>query len=303
MCKISVIVPNYNHAKFLKKRLDSILNQTCQDFELILLDDCSTDDSSKVLGAYANHPKVKHLIVNLKNSGSPFAQWDKGIKLAKGEYIWIAESDDWSRLDFLDKMVSGMESNMDVLLAYCSTILVEDEIERKYEYDIGYFGGTSGIAGTFCMDGELFADKYLSRMCIIPNVSGVMIRRSGLSQIDYQAIVGFKKSGDWILYWKLAKLGKVLHIDETMNYFRRHPGATTDMNSVVYLKEKMKIVRYFLSSMSDVHLRYTFLMSVYDEFLRKNVVNLPRMSILFWYVKLDKVAIKIVIDNLWKFGN
>ena len=71
---VSVIVPNYNHAAYLRERLDSILNQTFQDFELILLDDCSTDASLLMLRDYATHPRVSQLVVNEKNTGSTFAQ-------------------------------------------------------------------------------------------------------------------------------------------------------------------------------------------------------------------------------------
>ena len=100
--KVSVIVPNYNHASYLKQRIDSILNQTFQDFEVIILDDCSTDNSLEVLSHYKNHNKVSHCVFNDTNSGSTFKQWDKGIQLAKGEWIWIAESDDWAEPEFLE---------------------------------------------------------------------------------------------------------------------------------------------------------------------------------------------------------
>ena len=89
-CKVSIIVPNYNYERYLKERINSILNQTYTDYELILLDDASTDNSAELLAKYKNHPKVSHVIINKENSGSPFKQWMKGILLAKGEWIWIA---------------------------------------------------------------------------------------------------------------------------------------------------------------------------------------------------------------------
>ena len=95
MPTVSVIVPNYNHARYLRQRIESVLGQTYQDFEVILLDDCSTDESRSVLGEYAKDPRVR-IEFNEKNSGSTFKQWNKGVRLARGEYIWIAESDDYA---------------------------------------------------------------------------------------------------------------------------------------------------------------------------------------------------------------
>jgi len=77
---VSVIVPNYNHAAFLQQRLDSIYNQTYSNFQVILLDDCSTDHSLQILKLFENHVRTKCLICNTVNSKSPFSQWKKGIR-------------------------------------------------------------------------------------------------------------------------------------------------------------------------------------------------------------------------------
>ena len=90
---VSVIVPSYNHAQYLEDRIESILKQSYSQFEVILLDDLSSDHSAEIL-EIQNHPKVSHCIINKQNSGSTFCQWNKGIHLAKGYLIWIAESDD-----------------------------------------------------------------------------------------------------------------------------------------------------------------------------------------------------------------
>lgn len=98
---VSVIVPNYNHAPYLKERLDSIYQQTYQNIEVILLDDFSSDNSVEVLKQYARkYPHNTRLIVNEENSGKVFRQWNKGLSLAKGELIWIAESDDYCDVNF-----------------------------------------------------------------------------------------------------------------------------------------------------------------------------------------------------------
>ena len=91
---VSVVIPNYNHGKYLRERIDSVLAQSFQDFEIIILDDKSTDDSLSIINEYKDNPHVAHIIVNEQNTGNPFIQWEHGISLAQGEYIWIAESDD-----------------------------------------------------------------------------------------------------------------------------------------------------------------------------------------------------------------
>jgi len=88
---VSVIIPNYNHSLFLGERIDSVLNQRYQNFEVILLDDGSTDNSREIIEKYRGLEKVKHIVYNQKNSGNAFVQWNKGVELAMGEWVWIAE--------------------------------------------------------------------------------------------------------------------------------------------------------------------------------------------------------------------
>lgn len=97
---ITVIIPNFNHAKYLRERIDSVLNQTYNNIEVFLLDDCSNDNSKEILMSYESSPLVKGILLNEENSGSTFRQWQKGFELAHGEYIWIAESDDYCDLHF-----------------------------------------------------------------------------------------------------------------------------------------------------------------------------------------------------------
>jgi glycosyltransferase involved in cell wall biosynthesis len=80
---LSTIIPNYNHASFLEQRIDIVLNQTCQDFEVIILDDCYTNNSREIIERYRNHPKVSRIVYNEVNSGSTFKQCEKGITLAQ----------------------------------------------------------------------------------------------------------------------------------------------------------------------------------------------------------------------------
>src|SRR5687767_14108483 len=102
MFSCSVIIPNYNHGRFLHERIGSVVAQKKEPFEIIILDDHSTDNSREVIEIYRAHRLVTHIVYNEKNSGSPFAQWVRGIKLATASWIWIAESDDVANADFLE---------------------------------------------------------------------------------------------------------------------------------------------------------------------------------------------------------
>src|SRR6478672_13632819 len=106
----SVIIPNYNHAPFLQKRIDSILKQTWQYFELIILDDGSEDNSREIIESYRHHEKVKAIEYNHKNSGLPFLQWKKGIELAANDWVWIAESDDFAAPNYLQEAAKSIEA-------------------------------------------------------------------------------------------------------------------------------------------------------------------------------------------------
>lgn len=75
--QVSIIVPNYNHGKYIKQRLDSIINQTFTDYELILLDDYSSDESRDILLSYKNNPHVSHIILNTQIAEAHFSNGKK----------------------------------------------------------------------------------------------------------------------------------------------------------------------------------------------------------------------------------
>ena len=140
---VSVIIPNYNHARYLEQRLDSVLNQTYQNFEVIILDDHSTDNSLEVINRYKDNPHIKQIVVNETNSGSTFKQWDKGIHLATGDIIWIAESDDYCELNLLDELVRIYTSKPDMAYVYTTSIMVDENGKKggisRYDLGVKYF--------------------------------------------------------------------------------------------------------------------------------------------------------------------
>ncbi|MBL0334186.1 MAG: glycosyltransferase family 2 protein [Chitinophagaceae bacterium] len=110
---VSVIIPNYNHAHCLEARIESVLAQSFSDFEMILLDDASADNSVAIIEKYRSHPKTTQVLLNSINTGSPFAQWQKGLASARGKWIWIAESDDIADPSFLETALGKLDQQPD----------------------------------------------------------------------------------------------------------------------------------------------------------------------------------------------
>lgn len=234
MPKVSIIVPNYNHSEFLTQRLESIFNQTFQDFEVILLDDCSTDDSVEILERYAKNDKVSSFVINEKNSGNTFEQWKKGINLAKTKYIWIAESDDWSDASFLEKTFLKIQQDSEISLVYSRSYRANTEGEIL---DINKWGENKTPERwekDFINDGNLEIKDYLIYRNTIPNASAVLFQKEkGLEVLD--SIKQYKYCGDWLFWAKIIQNSKIAFVSESLNYFRRYETATS------LLKEKSRI--------------------------------------------------------------
>jgi cellulose synthase/poly-beta-1,6-N-acetylglucosamine synthase-like glycosyltransferase len=219
---VSVIVPNFNHARFLRKRLDSILAQTYEDFELILLDDCSTDDSRTILREYAPHPRVTHVEFNETNSGSPFKQWNRGVRLAQGKYVWIAESDDYADLRFIERLTTALDGNPEAVLAYCRSWRVNDDdcVAGNGDYYLHHLDAQQW-SSDFCMAGSEICRRYFARINPIPNASSVLFRKSIYERVG-GADEDLRLCGDWKLWAGMAFTGSVLYVCEPLNYFRCH---------------------------------------------------------------------------------
>jgi len=225
---VSIIVPNFNHAPYLKERLDSIYNQTYSQYEVLLLDDCSTDESRAILmQAAEEHPGNTRLVFNETNSGNAFAQWKKGISLAKGELIWIAESDDYSQPHFLAKMVEQfrMES---VRIAFCPSAFMKEgkQIWSTAEYlqDLDRFR----FDKPFCMSAYNMVRFGFARHNMIPNVSSAVFRNIGTLPGEANELCGqMELSGDWIFYLALMEGGVVAYTNEVTNFYRIHEESTS----------------------------------------------------------------------------
>ena len=219
--RVSIIVPNYNHERFLKQRLESIYSQQFTDFEVIILDDASTDGSMDIIAQYQERFSNKTRVIrNQKNSGNLFSQWLAGLDLAQGELVWIAESDDFADENFLRDMVAEF-SDEAVLLAYGDTQYVNTEGEFVP-------GISSYLEGTgFNQWKDSYKKSSWSEFngpfgvkCIIANVSGTVFRKPFLSPQERETLVKFLICGDWYFYSLIARGGYISFVKSAKNHFR-----------------------------------------------------------------------------------
>jgi len=221
MPKVSVIIPNYNHACFLRRRIESVLQQTFRDFELILLDDCSSDNSREILSSYDTVPGVR-IEFNDLNSGSTFKQWSKGVGLARGEYIWIAESDDYADPRLLERLVTVLDSEPKAAFAYCRSwrISAEDTVDGFGDSFLDDWQ-TSRWKYDYLADGYEECRNYFILLNIVPNASAVVFRKAVYQEVG-GADESYRFGGDWKLWAAMALTGKVAYLSEPLNYFRFH---------------------------------------------------------------------------------
>ena len=264
MPKVSVIVPNYNHARFLPKRIESIFNQTFQDFELILLDDCSSDDSRSILSRYAGDPRVK-IDFNEVNSGSTFRQWNKGVRFSRGKYVWIAESDDYADERLLEKQVSRLDAEPEAALCYCRSRQVSADGKINGFWD-SYLSDLDPQRWTtdFSSDGREECRKYLVHCNTVQSASSVLFRREVYWQVggaDEALVLG----GDWKTWASMALAGGTIsHLGEPLNYCRFHDASVSEKSrrNGVWAAEALHVVGWILS---QVTLEGTARASVCDE--------------------------------------
>ncbi len=244
---VSVIIPNYNHSKFLKKRIDSVLEQTYTKIEIILLDDASTDNSLSILEKYKSLEQVTVLDVNKKNSGSPFRQWKKGLEYSRGEYVWIAESDDYNHPEFLQTLIQHHLQYPTIGLAYANSWIVDefDHVFDKKRYVAREFDEQRWEDSFFSI-GKNEVLKYLLYHCTIPNVSCVLFKRQALaSKIDL--IQSFKAGGDYMIYVSILRDFDLYFEKKYLNYFRTHELTTRGFNKdkiELQMLETIRIKRY-----------------------------------------------------------
>jgi glycosyltransferase involved in cell wall biosynthesis len=229
--RFTVIIPSYNHARFLKQRIDSVLNQDFNDFEVIIIDDCSTDNSRDIIEQYNNHPKIASIIYNPVNSKNPFALWQKGIAMSKGDLIWVAESDDYCENTFLQTANDAFSQFPSIGIFYCDGVIYDEDIksrDKTFSAIKNTIYHTDKWSKPYFEKGNKELNDYLKFDCTINNVSGMVFDKKIVEPFLSEAS-GFRYFGDWFYYVNICLRADVYYCNVALNTYRQHK--TSHLNS------------------------------------------------------------------------
>jgi glycosyltransferase involved in cell wall biosynthesis len=277
MPKVSVIIPNYNHADFLEKRIHSVINQTYKDFEIILLDDASSDGSLEIIQRYSRHPKVSKVFANAENSGFPFLQWKKGIEAATGEYIWIAESDDWNELNFIEELLKYLVDRPNVGIVFCRSNFVDAVGNSSQDHSM--------------YREELFRegkDALINEMAyynIIHNASSVLFKKS-LAPLENKQVLSKRFCGDWLFWCLMLSKSDLAFCNQKLNYYRRHSRTVS--------AEKESNHRYFIEGI-DIPI-FIFKACILDNYSKLKILSFwsQKFRATLYRKKIIKFLVKYV---------
>ena len=203
--KISVIMPVYNAEKYISKAIDSILGQTEEDFELILIDDCGTDNSMGIVRDYKD--KRIRIVQNEKNKGISYSR-NKGINVAKGEYIALMDDDDIAPSDRFDIEINYMREHPDIdVIGGISRAI--DENGNIIEYL---------PSKIICNPNRIYAELLFGDK--IANGS-TMIRTEFIRKNNLYYKDGFLGMEDYKFWTECAVVGKIANIDKILLYWRK----------------------------------------------------------------------------------
>ncbi len=218
---VSIICPMYNVSRFINRTIDCVLAQTYQNFELLIVDDISTDDSREKVLAY-DDPRIK-LFQNEKNSGAAESR-NYAMREAKGKYIAFLDSDDIWEPTKLYKQLTFMENN-GYNFSYTNYIEIDEDDNELGVFITGPKVVTRRKTNRFC---------YMGCLTVMYNREAV-----GLIQVDPE----IKKRNDYAIWLKVIKKEKCYLLDETLARYRRRTGSISNVSIMTLIKHHYRLFR------------------------------------------------------------
>jgi len=223
---VSIVLPVYNGSKYLKYSIESILNQTYKNWELIIVDDCSTDDTPRICKNYAEDDKRIKVIKNARNIKLPSAL-NKGFEFAKGEYFTWTSDDNMYKENAVEKMAEFLDNSKDTDLVCTSFDIIPENFTGKNDEIIETRLKNKG-------DSQF-------RLAFGNNVGACfMYRKNAAKNIKYDKNLFCAEDYD---YWcKIALKGKISYMEDNLYFYRQNPSSLTATKKDTINKNTSKVL-------------------------------------------------------------
>jgi len=267
--RVSVVVPNYNYAQYIKHRITSIYSQNYPVYEVILLDDASDDNSVAIAERVAvQSGRALQVIQNASNGGSVSAQWQRATQLARGALLWIAEADDSASPEFLTGLANEFDENTGVAFCDSKQIGVNGEhLSNSYQH---YFAKVDPrlFSQNFKLDGHIFAAHAMAVRNVMLNVSSVLWDRGVLTQCFAKIgneLRNYQLVGDWRIYLELLNMNGVSmsFVANALNTHRRHNTSVTGTLDIGQHLDEITAIHQHVRENMQVDERTQQLMDLY----------------------------------------
>jgi glycosyltransferase involved in cell wall biosynthesis len=236
--KISVVMPVYNGEQYLREAVQSVLDQSFSDFEFVIINDASTDNTGEILSEFARQDERIIILQNQENLGLT-GSLNKGIDRARGEYIARQDADDISLPERFKKQVALLDSNPEVVLVSCNIEKINTE------------GKPLGIMKRSCSD--RLVSWYLLFYNRVSGHSQVMFRRKTVN-----ALGGYSKKypycEDYELWCRMAGVGIVKILPEVLIQQRFHPSSVSAKKQAEQKQDVLELARSNIKQLSDLDL-------------------------------------------------
>lgn len=227
--KISAIVTSYNHAEYLDQRMQSLLVQSYPLHEIIVVDDCSKDNSLAVLEKYKTYPNVN--IIALKENQGYANACNVGVSKASGDFIIFSECDDYCEVNQIETLLSKFGEGSFIGVVYSSSNIVDE----KGDFLKNDFSVREKQFKVQCISDCLIKSEdiqmYFAVSCVIPNMSAALIKKElfirtgGLSK-------KYKLCADWDFWCRVSRLCDFYYIRAPLNNFRTHPTSVGSLSKI-----------------------------------------------------------------------
>lgn len=253
--KISVIVPIYNVEPYLRRCIDSIINQTYENLEIILVDDGSPDNCGQICDDYAKKDtRIK--VIHKKNGGLSDAR-NAGMKIATGDYIGFVDSDDWIHENMYEILLYKMiENNTDISECNVKKVFLYKEVDIKKYIDINQQEKITLLSKNDAMD------NLVSEEVVKQTVWNKLYKRQVIEDIFFEK--GKLHEDEYWTYKVINKINKVVYIDIDLYYYFQREGSI--------MSQKYSLKR--LDALEGRYRRYQLIMNNYPDITTKAKINI-----------------------------